>query len=254
MYLAIDVGNSHTLFGVMNGREVVSTFRITTQQRSTDELGVLLLTLLQHRGVAVESLTSAIASCVVPGVVYGLEKAVRRYLDVELLIVGRGLKSGLRIRTDNPRELGSDRLVNAVGAKARWSGPLIVVDLGTATLFDCVDAAGDYVGGAIAPGFQVSQSALEAGNARLPSVAIAPPPSPVGRNTLHALQSGMVYGFAGLVDGVARRCRETLGGTARVVATGEWSQLIGPVSEEIDEVAPWLTLDGLAVVHGKNTT
>jgi type III pantothenate kinase len=252
MFLAVDVGNTHTLFGVLDGSEVVATFRVTTQRRSTDELGVLLLTLLEHRGVDRSAIGSAIASCVVPGVLYGLEKAVRRYLSVELLVVGPGLKTGLRLRTDNPRELGSDRIVNAVGARARWQTALVVIDFGTATLFDCVDARGDYVGGAIAPGFEVSQAALEASNARLPSVGIARPPGPIGRNTVHALQSGLFYGFVGLVEGLVGRMAAELGGEVTVVATGEWSQLLAPATDVIDEVVPWLTLDGLAVIHARN--
>ncbi|MCB9669299.1 MAG: type III pantothenate kinase [Alphaproteobacteria bacterium] len=252
MFLAIDVGNTHTQFGVMRGTEVLATFRLTTARRSTDELGVLVLTLLQHRGIAVEALEGAIASCVVPGVLYGLEKAVKRYLGLDVMVVGRGLKTGLRIRTENPKELGSDRIVNAVGARARWDGPLVVIDLGTATLFDCVDGRGDYLGGVIAPGFQVSQQALERRSARLPGVEVARPERTIGKNTSQAFQSGMFWGFVGLVDGLARRCREELGGTATVVATGEWSALVGPAAEEVEHVEAWLTLTGLADLYGRN--
>lgn len=251
-FLAIDVGNSHTLFGVLRGHDVVHTIRITTRDRSTDELGALLLQLLAHRGVPAEDLEGAIASCVVPGHLYTVEKAVRRYLGLDLLTVGKGLKTGLRIRTDNPREVGADRIVNAVAATSRFAAPLIVVDLGTATLVDCVDRRGDYVGGAIAPGFQVSQRALEGATARLPGSAIARPPSPIGKNTVHALQAGMYWGFVGLVDGIVRRLRAELGDGVTVIATGEWSSLIGPASEEVDVIESWLTLQGLATLYDRN--
>lgn len=253
MFLAVDVGNSHTLFGVMEGEAVIETFRLTTARRSTDELGVLLLTLLQHRGIRPPDLAGAIASCVVPNVLYGLEKAIRRYLDIDVLVVGRGLKTGLRIRTENPKELGSDRIVNAVAARARWSGPLVVIDLGTASLFDCVDAAGDYVGGAIAPGFQVSQQALEQRSARLPAVEVGRTDRIIGRNTASALQAGMFWGFVGLTEGITRRCVAEIGGTATVVATGEWSGLIGPACDSVDQVEPWLTLHGLGELYRRNT-
>ncbi len=252
MFLAIDVGNGHTLFGVMRGRDVIATFRLTTARRSTDELGVLLLTLLEQRGIDRGVLQGAIASCVVPDVLYGLQKAVRRYLGLDLLVVGRGLKTGLRIRTDNPRELGSDRIVNAVAARDRWGAPVVVIDLGTATLFDCVNADGDYVGGVIAPGFEVSQRALVQRSARLPGVEVARPARTIGTNTATAFQAGMFWGFVGLTGGIARRCRDELGGRATVVATGEWSTLIGSAVEEVQHVEPWLTLSGLAVLYHRN--
>ena len=252
-FLAIDVGNSHTLVGVLEGREVRETFRITTGERSTDELGVLLLSLLQHRGIDPGSLQGAVASCVVPHVLYGLEKAIRRYLDLELMVVGRGVKTGLRIRTENPKELGTDRIVNAVAARTLTDGPLVVIDLGTATLFDCVDGVGDYLGGTIAPGFQVSRQALQQRSARLPSVEVVRTEQVIGRTTSAALQAGMFWGFVGLTDGIARRCIQELGGTATVLATGEWSSLIGPASQTVDRVEPWLTLRGLAELYHRNT-
>jgi len=253
MVLVIDVGNTNTVLGLMQGTEVVQTFRISTGDRTTDELGVLVLQLIQHRGVTAADIEGAICSSVVPSVLFTLVKAVRRYLDVELLIVGRKLKTGIRIRTDNPREVGADRIVNSVAALERWGGPVVIVDFGTATTFDCVTASGDYVGGAIAPGFKISEEALFSKTAQLPRVEVAKPPRAIGTNTVHAMQSGLFWGYVGLVDSLAERCRTELSPDARVVATGGMSNLLALESRTIDEVDPWLTLRGLALLYDRNT-
>lgn len=253
MILVVDVGNTNTVLGLLEGTEVRHTFRITTMPRTTDELGVLLLTLLQHRGIAAGVIEGAICSSVVPSVVYTIEKAIRRYLGLELLIVGRRLKTGIRIQTDNPREVGADRIVNAVAALERWGGPILVIDFGTATTVDCVTAEGVYVGGAIAPGFKISEEALFTRTAQLPRVEVAKPPSPIGRNTVHAMQSGLFWGYVGLVDALATRCRAELDPRARVVATGGLSSLIAAESTTIEEVDAWLTLRGLALIYARNT-
>lgn len=252
MILVIDVGNTNTVLGLMEGPEVHWTFRITTGPQTTDELGVLLMQLLGHRGLAASDVRGAICSSVVPSVVYTIDKACRRYLDVDCLMVGRRLKTGMMVRTDNPREVGADRIVNAVAAIHRWGGPIIVVDFGTATTFDCVNAEGAYVGGAIAPGFKISEEALFARTAQLPRVEVVRPPAAIGRNTVHAMQSGMLYGYVGLVDSLARRCREELDPAARVVATGGMATLFHSESEEIQEVDAYLTLRGLALIYQKN--
>lgn len=252
MILVIDVGNTNTVLGLMEGFEVRQTFRISTSSRTTDELGLVLVQLLAHNGVKPEEVDGAIAGSVVPSVVYTVDKALRRYLNVEPLIVGRGLKTGMPVRTDNPREVGADRIVNAVAALDRWGGPIIVVDFGTATTLDCVSSDGAYVGGAIAPGFRISEEALFAKTAKLPRVEVRRPPAAIGKNTIHAMQSGLYFGYVGLVDALARRCRAELSPKARVVATGGLATLISGDSEVIDEVDPHLTLRGLALLYERN--
>jgi type III pantothenate kinase len=251
--LVIDVGNTNTVLGLMEDTEVRDTFRISTVPRTTDELGVLILQLLAHRGYGADSVTGAILSSVVPSLVYTVEKACRRYLGVDMMIVGRDkLKTGMNLRTDNPREVGADRIVNAVAAKERWGAPVIVVDFGTATTVDCVNAQGEYVGGTIAPGFRISEEALVSKTAKLPRVEVRRPPSAIGKNTVHAIQSGLFFGYVGLVDGLARRCRSELDPAARIIATGGLANLIASESELIEEVDPHLTLRGLALLYKWN--
>lgn len=252
MILAIDVGNTNTVIGLMEGDAIVRTFRVSTIQRTTDELGVLLVQLLAHHGHAAADVHGAICSSVVPSVVYTIDKACRRYLKAECLMVGRRLKTGMKVRTDNPREVGADRIVNSVAAIHRWGGPIIVVDFGTATTFDCVNVHGEYVGGAIAPGFGISEEALFSRTAQLPRVEVARPPSPIGTNTVQAMQSGLFYGYIGLVDSLARRCRDALDPKAKVVATGGMANLLSEDSEVIEDVDIFLTLRGLALLHERN--
>ncbi len=252
MVLAIDVGNTNIVLGLMEGERVVETFRISTQQRTTDELGLLMVQLFAHRGISKDKIDGAIVSTVVPSVLYTIDKACRRYLDLDLLVVGKKLKTGVRVRTDNPREVGADRIVNAAAAIHKWGAPIVVVDLGTATTFDCVDANGDYVGGAIAPGFKISEEALVSRTAQLPRVELVRPPAAIGTNTVHAMQSGLLFGYAGLCDALARRCKEELGGKAKVVATGGLATLVARESEVIEEVDAYLTLRGLALLWARN--
>ncbi|TVQ93151.1 MAG: type III pantothenate kinase [Deltaproteobacteria bacterium] len=251
MILVIDVGNTNIVLGIMDGEEVARTFRVSTTERTTDETGVLLLTLLGHVGFRPGSLHGAIIASVVPSVQYSLEKALRRYLDLEPLVVGRGVKTGMKIRTDNPREVGADRIVNAVAAWHRYGGPVIIVDFGTATTVDCVNDKCEYVGGAIAPGLQIAEEALFSRTAKLPRVEVARPKTPIGTNTVAAIQSGLFWGYVGLVDNLVRRCQDTLGG-AEVVATGGLSNLIAPEVPAIGHVDGWLTLRGLAQIYARN--
>ena len=253
MILAIDVGNTNTVLGLMDGEQVKHTFRITTAERTTDELGLLIRDLLRHRGVEIESVHGAIISSVVPSVVYSFEKSCRRYLEVTPMVVGRNLKTGLRVNTDHPREVGADRVVNAVAAHARWGGPIISVDFGTATTFDCVNEKGEYIGGAIAPGFRISSEALVTRTAKLPRVEFTRPPSAIGRNTIHAIQSGLYHGYVGLVDALAKKCRSELGEHAKVIATGGLATMLSEDSEVIEEVDHFLTLRGLALLYERNS-
>ena len=254
MILVIDVGNTNTVLGLMEGQEIRQTFRISTIPRTTDELGVLLLQLMRHRGYAPEQVHGAICSSVVPSVVYTVEKACRRYLQVDALMIGRTrVRTGMKVRMDNPREVGADRIVNSVAAIERWGGPVIVVDFGTATTLDCVNAKGEYVGGVIAPGLRIAEEALFARTAQLPRVEVSRPARAIGTNTVQAMQSGLYFGYVGLVDALARRCRAELAPDAKVVATGGLSSLMAKESEMIDEVDTHLTLRGLALLYARNT-
>ncbi|MFT4623040.1 MAG: type III pantothenate kinase [Myxococcota bacterium] len=252
MLLALAVGNTHTVIGVARGDAIVATMRIRTEPRTTDELGLLLLRLLEQRGIDPEALTGAVVGSVAPAVLYTVEKACVRYLGVEPLVVGRNMKTGMRVRTDNPREIGADRIANAVAAVHLYGGPVVVVAFGTATTVDCIDQSGDYVGGAIAPGFRISEEALFTRTSQLPRVELSRPPSPIGRNTRHAIQSGLYWGYTGLVDRLAGRCRDALAPEARVVATGGMAALLAPDCETIDHVEPFLTLKGLIHLHTRN--
>jgi type III pantothenate kinase len=251
MRLVIDVGNTNTVLGVIDGEDIVRTFRVSTSDRTTDEWGVLLLTLLRNRQVPVEAIEGGIISSVVPSVQYSLEKALGRYLDIEPLVVGRKLRTGMSIRVDFPREVGADRIVNGVAAWHRHGGPVIVVDFGTATTVDCVSADCAYVGGAIAPGLRIAEEALFSRTAKLPRVEVARPPQAIGTNTVAAIQSGLFWGYVGLVASIVERCRAELGAT-RVVATGGLSRLIAPEVAVIDEVDNWLTLHGLRILYDMN--
>ena len=253
LILVVDVGNTNTVLGLVEGDEIRHTFRISTLDRTTDELGALVLQVLANRGVTPVDVRGAICSSVVPTQVYTIEKMCRRYLDVECLMVGRKLKTGMRIRTDNPREVGSDRIVNAVAAIALHGGPVIVVDFGTATTFDCVNANNDYVGGVIAPGLRISEEALYTHTAQLPRIELVQPETVISKNTVHAMQAGLFYGYVGLVDALVDRCRAELDPTAKVVATGGYATLLASASQRLGVVDPLLTLRGLALLYARNT-
>jgi len=255
MILVIDVGNSQMVLGLMDGDEVQERWRISTHRRTTDEFGMQLVQLLNHIGFGKGALEGAIVSCVVPSSLFTITKGCRRYLDLEPLVVGSGIKTGMRIKTDNPREVGADRIVNSVAALAKWPGPLVVVDFGTATTFDCVNANGDYVGGAIAPGLQISADALFSRTAKLPRVEVRQPRSVIGHNTNDSIQSGLYYGYLGLVERLARECKAELSQEAdsvRCVATGGFSNLLGRACPEVDEVDEHLTLRGLSLLWHRN--
>lgn len=250
MLLAVDVGNTNTVLGLFVGERVAHTWRISTVQRTTDEMGLLLLQLLGHGKVKPEAINGIAICTVVPGVLFNLEKACRRYLGQTPRVIGRGDDFGMVVRIDNPAELGPDRVVNAVAALQRHAPPFLVVDFGTATTFDGVDASGAYIGGAIAPGLQISAEALFSRTSRLPRVEISQPHQTLGSNTIAAMQSGLFWGYVGLVDGLARRCKAELGpGPVPCVATGGLANLVGRACAEIDEVDDHLTLHGLRIWH-----
>lgn len=247
MLLVIDVGNTNTVLGLYQGATVVHTWRISTLQRTTDEFGLLLIQLFAHEGVLASQIRGVAVCSVVPSTIYAIEKATRRYLKLPARVLGKGADLGMAIRVDNPHELGPDRVVNCIAARSRFQPPFLIVDFGTATTFDAVDASGAYVGGAIAPGLQISADALFQRTSRLPRVEIMEPVVPIGTNTVSAMQSGLFWGYVGLVDGLARRCKAQLGAGSRVpcIATGGLANLVGRACVEIDDVDEHLTLAGL---------
>ena len=248
MLLAVDVGNTQTVLGVYSDGELTDHWRLATERSTTaDELGVLLGGLLDLDAVGGICLAST-----VPVLVREWEMLAVKWAEARLLVVGPGVKTGIPVRYDDPREVGPDRIVNAVAAKERYGAPVIVVDFGTSTNFDVVSPEGEYVGGVIAPGIEVSMEALFARAARLVKVDYSAPPTVIGKTTIGGLQSGLVYGSAGQVDGIVGRIREELEADARAVATGGLDDLVAPHSRTIERVDPFLTLDGLRMVWELN--
>jgi type III pantothenate kinase len=245
--LAVDVGNTQTALGLYEGERLHDHWRVATEpERTGDELGVLLGGLLDFDAVDGICVASS-----VPALVRSYQRFAERWAGAPLLLVEPGVRTGIAIRYDDPREVGADRIANAVAAGERYGTPCIVVDFGTSTNFDAVSAEG-FVGGVLAPGIEISMDALFARAARLFRVEVAAPPTVIGKTTAHALQSGMVYGFAGQVDGIVERMRAELGEGARVVATGGLADVIAPHARSIELVDPFLTLDGLRLVWVRN--
>ncbi|HUH15105.1 MAG TPA: type III pantothenate kinase [Gaiellaceae bacterium] len=248
MLLAVDVGNTQTVLGMFEGERLVDSFRLATDPvRTGDELAVTLGSLFE-----LEQVDGICLSTTVPALQREWERVAERWAQVPLLTVGPGVKTGIPIRYDDPREVGPDRIVNAVAAKERYGAPCIVVDFGTSTNFDIVSPEGEYVGGVLAPGIEISMDALFARAARLVKVDFAAPASVIGKTTVGGLQSGLVYGFAGQVDGIVSRIREELGVEAQTVATGGLAELIAPHARTLDRVDPHLTLEGLRIVWSRN--
>ena len=245
--LAIDVGNTQTVLGLFDGEELREHWRVATEhERTGDELGLLL------RGLVDLAVVEGIAmSCTVPPLVRAYEGLAER-AGVELLVLGPGTRTGIPVRYEDPREVGPDRIANAVAALERYGAPCVVVDFGTSTNFDVVSAEGEYVGGVLAPGIEVSMEALSARAARLFSIDFAEPPTVIAKNTTAALQSGLVYGFAGQVDGIVEAIRGELGAEAPTVATGGLAELIVPHARALERIDPFLTLEGVRLVWDRN--
>lgn len=255
MLLAVDIGNTNVVFGLYDGRELIQTFRASTDRtRTADEYGVLLQQLFELRRLETHRITAAIIASVVPPLTDVMADAIRHAFAREPLIVGPGLKTGVAVLYENPRDVGADRIVNAVAAFERVQGGVIVVDFGTATTFDCISPKGEYLGGVIVPGVQVSLDGLFARAAKLTRIEIAEPPRVVGRNTTHSLQSGVVFGYASLVDGLVRKLEAELGFPCHVIATGGLAALIVKHAETVQTVDEHLTLDGLRILHERNST
>ncbi len=253
MLLVLDVGNTNTVIGVYDGSELRHHWRIQThRERTADEHGITLRQLFDAAGASIDQIDHAILSCVVPPVTHHFEQMISRYVGVETLLVGPGIRTGMRILYENPREVGADRVVNAVAAYERHNAGLLVVDFGTATTFDAVNPQGEYLGGVIAPGMAISADALFRRAAMLPRVEITTPDHVVGRNTVASMQSGLVFGYAGLVTELVRRMKAELRFPTRVYATGGLADLIAGETEVIDEVDQNLTLEGLRILWGRN--
>ena len=253
MLLAVDVGNTQTQIGVFGGDDLAHSWRLATRSEATgDELGIAIGGLLESRELGYGDVDGAIVSTVVPRLGPAYMELAESPLSRPCLLVGTGVRTGMAIRIDNPHELGSDRLVNAVAAFERYGGRCLSVDFGTSINFDAVSAEGEYLGGAIGPGLEVSMAALTGRTAKLPSIDLTDVGDAIGSNTVAAIRSGFVFGFAGLVDGIARRVTSELGPETTVVATGGLAHLIVPHCETIDEVDEQLTLTGLRLIWERN--
>lgn len=247
--LVVDVGNTQTHFGTYRGDELVEHWRMATVRQSTaDQLGASLRSLLRLRGVELSELRGSIVSSTVPELAPEWAQVGERYLGHETVVVGPGVKTGMPIRLDNPRELGADRLVNAVAAYDHVKGACVVVDFGTAITYDVVSESGEHLGGLIQPGVEISLEALSERGAKLPKIDLLPPRQVVGKSTVEAIRAGVLYGFSSAVDGIIDRLREELDHPFTVIATGGLGQTIAPFCETIDEVDPDLTLKGLRLI------
>ncbi len=253
MLLVFDIGNTNIVLGAYEGEELLQHWRVSTDRQKTgDEYGILINNLFTYGGLSIKDISAVIISSVVPPLVVPLVKMCQRYFKVEPLVVGPGIKTGIFIKYENPREVGADRIVNAVSAHHKYSGPLIIVDFGTATTFCAIGENGDYLGGAIAPGIGISTEALFQRAAKLPRIELVKPKSVICRNTVTSMQSGIIYGFVGQVEGIVKRMKEEMDQEAYVIATGGLANLIAQETSIINAVEHFLTLEGLRIIYDLN--
>lgn len=253
MLLCIDIGNTNITLGLYDGVASGPRWRLaTTHERMPDEFGVQLLGLLAHKNISPENVDCAVIASVVPQLTEQWVQVCQTYLGCTPLVIDSSTNTGVQILIDNPQSVGADRIVDVAAAHQLYGGPACIVDFGTATTFDAVSDEGDYLGGAIAPGIGIAADALAQRTAKLPRVDIAAPPNPIGRNTVHAMQSGLLYGYVGLVEGMVARFRMELGPEIKVIATGGLAELVAQHTNVLTITAPWLTLDGLRLIYEMN--
>ena len=253
MLLAIDVGNTNITLGLYDGEALGPRWRLATEHhRMPDEYGIMLINLFQHAGVNAQDVHAIAMASVVPPLTGTFEQACEKYLGRKPLVVDAGVKTGVRVRYDDPKQVGADRVVDAAAVQKLYGGPACIVDFGTGTTFDALSDEGDYLGGAIAPGIGIAAEALFQRAAKLPKVDLHRPPTAIGRNTVHSIQSGLLFGYVGLVEGMVARFRAELGPHMKVIGTGGLAEVIMQETKVIDIFAPWLTLDGLKIVWELN--
>jgi type III pantothenate kinase len=249
MLLIIDLGNTNLTIGLYDGKKLGARWRLATDhERMPDEYGMQILSLLQHSGCSPSQLDGVCMGSVVPPLTGRLVQACREYLLQEPLVVTHKTKMNVKILIDEPSSAGADRIVDAVAVQELYGGPACVIDFGTATNFDVVDKDGNYIGGALAPGIGISAEALTQRTAKLPRVDLTPPPNVIGKNTVHAMQSGLIFGYVSLVEGMIARIRKEMGDEVKFIATGGLAELIASQTDSIQIIDPWLTLEGLRIV------
>lgn len=254
MLLAVDVGNTNVTIALFDGDRLAADWRVTShRERTADEMAIELRQLFSLRGLDLNVVTGVVISSVVPNLNSALIEASRRYLKHEPVMVGPGVKTSVRIRAENPKEVGADRIANALAAFTKYGGPVVVIDFGTAVTYDAINGEGDYLGGAIAPGVEISLDALVSQTAMLRRVEAVAPDSVIGRNTVTSIQSGLVWGFVAQVEGMVERMVAELGGSAHVIATGGQASLVAGLTHVIEATDPLLTLQGLRLIYLQNS-
>jgi len=253
MLFTVDIGNTNITFGVYEGHHLKHHWRIKTDHgRMADEYGIIILGLMRHEGLSYEQIQGVAVASVVPPLTPVFVEMIERFIKQQPLVVGAGVKTGVQIRYDSPRDVGADRIVDAAATYKLYGGPACIVDFGTATTFDAITDKGEYLGGALAPGIGIAADALSSRTAKLPRVDLVRPPRAIGTNTIHAMQSGLLFGYVGLVEGMVARFRAELGENMRVIGTGGLAETIAKETDVIEVVNPWLTLEGLRLIWEMN--